>query len=92
MAIKWDKSVEKKILRCHLRHLKQETRKLKNAWMSERAREIQLAADTHDSKKFYDLTKELYRPQKTGSVPIANKDQSLLLTVQQERLDRWKEY
>ena len=37
------------------RHLKQETRKLKNAWMSESAQEIQQAADTHDSKKFYDL-------------------------------------
>ena len=32
------------------RHLKQETRKLKNTWMSERAQEIQQAADTHDSK------------------------------------------
>ena len=74
------------------RRLKQETRKFKDAWMIERAQEIQRAADKHDTKKFYDLTKELYGPQKTSSVPITSKDQSALLTDQQERLDRWKEH
>ena len=64
---------------------------MKNKWFQQRAEELQRAAERRDTKRFYQLTKELYGPSSKVSAPLLSKDHTLL-TDQQSIMDRWKEY
>ena len=52
---------------------------MRNTWLSNKADEIQLAADQNNSKKFYDSIKAIYGPQSSGSSPLLTTDGSTLI-------------
>ena len=74
------------------RRLQNETRKLKDQWLSRKAQEIQQLADRNDSKNFYDAIKELYGPSARGGAPLLSQDGRKLLTNQAEILGRWQQH
>ena len=65
---------------------------MRNTWLSNKADEIQLAADQNNSKKFYDALKAIYGPQTSGSSPLLNSDGSKVLMDKEEIRDRWAEH
>ena len=67
-------------------------RVLQDTWLAGKAKEIQLYADSHDSKRFYNALKSLYGPQPSGTSPLFNTDGSQLLTEKQDILNRWAEH
>ena len=65
---------------------------MRNSWLSDKADEIQLAADQNNSKKFYDAIKSIYGPQSSGSSPLLTIDGAKLLTDKGELRERWAEH
>ena len=72
--------------------MRRNTRRLKDEWLQKRAKELCTAADRNNTKKFYDLTKELYGPSSRGFAPLSSKDGTTPLTEQAARMQRWKEH
>lgn len=66
-------------------------RQMKEAWWSKKAAELQLAADTHNSKAFYEGLKAVYGPKSSGTSPIHSADNTLL-TDRDTILERWAEH
>ena len=60
--------------------------------MKEKAEEIELASEQHDSKRLYSSLKALYGSQSSGSCPLLSSDGSKLLADKQEIRDRWAEH
>ena len=71
------------------RDIKKKLRILQNAWLSQKADEIQSFVDRHDMKRFYDSLKCLYGPRTPGSTPILSADGSRLITDKKRILERW---
>ena len=65
---------------------------MKNTWLSKKADEIQLYADTNDMKRFYDSIKLVYGPQPASSPPLLSADGTTLLTEKSQILERWAEH
>ena len=53
-------------------------RHMKETWWREKAAELQLASDTHNSKAFYEGLKAVYGPRSSGTSPILSRDNTLL--------------
>ena len=65
---------------------------MQDAWLSDKADEIQSYADRHDTKKFYDALKAVYGPQSSGSSPLLSSDGTTILTDKKLILERWAEH
>ncbi|KAK3879138.1 hypothetical protein Pcinc_016296 [Petrolisthes cinctipes] len=66
-------------------------RSIQDAWLSSKTNEIQGFADRHDTKRFYDALKAVYRPPSIGSSPLRSADGTTLLKSK-EILERWAEH
>lgn len=67
-------------------------RKMKDKWWCDRARDLQEAADRHDSKALFDGLKAVYGPTSRGSTPLLTADGQGLLRDQNSLLARWVEH
>lgn len=76
----------------YLKEMRRSTRRLKDEWFQKRAQELCTTADRNNTKKFYDLTKELDGPSSRGFAPLSSKDGTTLLTEQDARMQGWKEH
>ena len=65
---------------------------MQDKWLSDKADEIQLHADRHDSKRFYDALKAIYGPVSSGTSPLLSADGTTLITERSEILERWAEH
>ena len=65
---------------------------MQDSWLADKADEIQRYADTHDSKRFYDALKAVYRPQSSSTSPLLNVDGTTLITDKSAILNRWAEH
>ena len=78
------------------RHYKQSAqarlRAMKEQWWSDRANELQEAADRKDSKSFYDGLKAIYGPQTNGFTSLLSGDAETRLTEPSRVLERWAEH
>ena len=74
------------------RALQAGVRQAKNAWLEEKARQIQAFADNRDPKRFYDAINELYGPSGSKATSIRSKDCATLLTDKKQILERWREH
>jgi len=50
---------------------------------------LQLDADLHDMKSFYDGLKAVYGPSNTGNIPVYSKDGKTLIADRAGILSRW---
>ena len=64
---------------------------MQDSWLSRKADEIQMLADSH-SPRFFDALKSIYGPAASGTSPLLNSDGSQLLTEKSAILDRWAEH
>ena len=67
-------------------------RKMQDSWLAAKADEIKKYADTHDSKRFYDVLKAAYGPQPSSTSPLLNVDGATLITDKPANLNRWAEH
>ncbi len=67
------------------------TREIKNKWWTEKVREIQFLADTHNTRGFFSATRAIYGPSIQGPRPMKGKDVSLLKGGKDINL-RWREH
>ena len=78
------------------RHHKQSAqarlRAMKEQWWSDRATELQEAADRKNAKLFYDGLKATYGPQANGSSSILSASAETRLTEPSRILERWAEH
>ena len=65
---------------------------MKDAWWDRKAEEVQMYADTHNSKKFFSALKAVYGPSKPGSTPLQSADGSMLIKDQKGLRKRWAEH
>ena len=65
---------------------------LKEEWWKRKAEKLQLAADTHDSRTFYQGLKEVYGPPTKATSPLLSSDGKTLLVEEDKILDRWMEH
>lgn len=83
--------LEKKFQKCKA-EVQREIRAAKDKWWSEKANQIQLAADKKDTKTHYHLLRSVYGPPATQHTPLRSKDGSVLLTKPEEIEARWCEH
>uniref|UniRef100_A0A0B7BSR0 Reverse transcriptase domain-containing protein n=3 Tax=Arion vulgaris TaxID=1028688 RepID=A0A0B7BSR0_9EUPU len=74
------------------RRAQERIRKLQDAWLSKKSDEIQIYADRHDFKRFYDALKTVYGPQQSHPTPILDADGARLLIDKPQILNRWAEH
>ena len=78
------------------RHHKQSAqarlRAMKEQWWSDRATELQEAADRKNAKLFYDGLKAIYGPQANGSSSILSAGAETRLTEPSGILERWAQH
>jgi len=67
-------------------------RQMKETWWSATAELLQLSADHHDMKAFYDGLKAVYGSRDMGSIPVRSKDGKTLITDRAGILSRWAEH
>ena len=68
-------------------------RQLQDAWLSNKADEIQSYADRKDIMNFYASLKEIYGPTSSGTAPpLLSADGSTLITDKDKLLERWVEH
>jgi len=67
-------------------------RKMHDSWLSDKADEIQAAADRNDSKRFYEALNTIYGPRSSGSSPLLDSDGTTLITEKDKILERWAEH
>ena len=67
-------------------------RAMKEQWWSDRATELQDAADRKNAKLFYDGLKAIYGPQANGSSSILSADADTRLTEPSRIRERWAEH
>ena len=68
--------------------IQRELRKMQN----KRADEIQLAADTKNTRVFYGLLREVYGSPSFSITPLRSKDNKHLIRNPSSILNRWKEH
>ena len=74
------------------RAVQQQLRLLKEDWWRQKAEELQSAADTHNTKAFFQGLKAVYGPTLSTSSPLLSSDGKKLLTEEKEILERWVEH
>ena len=67
-------------------------RQMKDKWWTDRAKEMQIAADKHDTKTFYQELKKVHGPKKRSTASIKDKTGNILLSDKKEILNRWAEH
>ena len=69
------------------KHLKEQAqtklRERTDTWWDRKAEEVQMYADTHNSKQFVCALKAVYRPSKSGSTSLQSADESTLIKDQE---------
>ena len=65
---------------------------MQNIWWNKRAGEIQLAADTKNTRVFYSLLREVYGPSSFSITPLRSKDNKHLIRDPFGILNRWKKH
>ena len=67
-------------------------RVMKNVWWESKAHKLQTASDRKDSKKVYNLLKQVYGPTKSSFCSISSKDGSQSFRQPDEIRKRWCEH
>ena len=67
-------------------------RQIKNKWWSDLSKDIQLAHNQKDTKRFYSLLRQAYGPKSSSLTPLLSKDGETLHKSPDEILDRWYEH
>ena len=67
-------------------------RGMQEDWWRDKARELQDAADRHDTKAFYHNLTAVYWPRDIGSIPVRSSDGTTLITDREGILSRWAEH
>ena len=67
-------------------------REMKDAWWDRKAEEVQMYADTHNSKTFFSALKAVYGPSKPGSTPLQSVDGSMLIKDQEGLRNIWAKH
>ena len=67
-------------------------RRMKDAWWMERGKELQGAADRHDTKALYEGLRRIYGPKSRGISPLLSADGRTVLRDQQSIMARWVEH
>ena len=62
-----------------------------NAWLNNKAGDIQGFEDRNDRENFYDGVKEVCGPTTSGSSPLFSGDESTLTSDKEKILERWAE-
>ncbi len=70
-------------------HTQRRMREIQNLWWVDRAAEIQLAADTGNTKALYSLLKEVYGPRQATFAPLKSKDGAETYTQPADIQKRW---
>ena len=65
---------------------------MKNKWWLQKAEQLQLAADQHNSSGFYQGLKEVFGPSVKTITPLQSVDNSRLLYGRREILTRWGQH
>ena len=65
---------------------------MKENWWVSKAKELQQAADSHNSKKLFDGLKTIYGPHKKETAALLTADGSKLLVKDDEILNRLAEH
>ena len=93
--ITWQNDHGSQAKRDRYKHLKKQAqrklREMKDTWWDRKA-EVQMYADTHNSKKFFRALKAVYGPSKPGSTPLLSADMSMLIKDQKGLRNRWTEH
>jgi len=66
-------------------------RRMQNEWWEQKAREVQLYADTKNSKKFFSTIKAVYGPSRPNTTPLLS-DNGTLLKEKSAINERWREH
>ena len=94
--ITWQNDHSSQAKKDQYKHLKKQAqrklREMKDAWWDRKAEEVQMYADTHNSKKFFSALKAVYGPSKPGSTPLQSADGSMLIKDQEGLRKRWAEH
>ena len=88
-----DKSQAKQAAYSNVRStIQSKLRAMQDAWLSQKADEIQKFADDNNMKGFYDSIKAVYGPQPASSSPLLSADGCELITEKPRILERWAEH
>lgn len=71
--------------------VRKEIRDIKNKWWSDKANEIQLYADQHDSRSFFEAIKKIYEPSRRNLNPVKDSTGRLLKDEELIR-NRWRDH
>lgn len=85
-------STEKICYRKSRRKVQCRLREMKNKWWQDKALQLQLAADQHNMKAFYDNLKGVFGPSHKTSSPILSSDGKQLLTEESDILKHWVDH
>ena len=85
-------SAKKQLYLTAKRESQRRLRKMKETWWRQRAEELQVAADTHNAKAFYEGLRAVYGPKSTGNSPVYSSDNETLLTDRDKILQRWADH
>ena len=77
LGVKDKASLEREFQNCKA-EVQREIRAAKDKWWSDKANEIQMAADKRDTKSLYHLLRSVYGPPVTQHTPLRSKDGSVL--------------
>ena len=95
LHIQWIKDKRNTVLADAYHTCKQQAQKslrnMQNTWWRDRASDLQVAADKHDYKTFYQGLKAVYGPTSKASSTMKSKD-GVMLTEPAQILDRWAEH
>uniref|UniRef100_A0A183TGT9 RGS domain-containing protein n=1 Tax=Schistocephalus solidus TaxID=70667 RepID=A0A183TGT9_SCHSO len=75
-----------------IENLQQWLRKMQDAWLIQKAEEIQGYADRNGMKNFVKAIKVIYGPCTKGTAPLLSSDGTTLLTEKSQILKRWAEH
>ena len=94
--ITWQNNHSSQSKKDRYKHLKKQAqrklREMKDTWWDRKAEEVQMYADTHNSKKFFIALKAVYGPSKPGSTPFQSADGSMLIKDQEGLRNRRAEH
>ena len=94
--ITWQNDHSSQAKKDRYKHLKKQAqrklREMKDAWWDRKAEEVQMYADTHNSKKFFSALKTAYGPSKPGSTPLQSADGFMLIKDQEGLRNRWAKH
>ena len=74
------------------RKLQKKTREMKTKWWEDKAKELQLHADTNNMRSFYSGLKEVWGPRTNATSQLKAADGHTILTEDHQILDRWAEH